>query len=88
MNCIGITRVVHVSKKGQTTIPKEFCDEHGIGTPGRVRFRETSDGEIVVEAVPHPDDKLGSRADHVREGEIDQTLRRLREENKKINNNS
>lgn len=80
MSCTDSTSVVRISQKGQTTIPKEFRDKHGIDTPGRVRFRETEDGDIVVEAVPHPDDKLGSRAAHVQEGEIEETLQRLREQ--------
>lgn len=44
--------VVSVSEKGQATIPKRFRDEHGITAPGKVRFRENDDGEIVVEPVP------------------------------------
>lgn len=44
--------VVSVSEKGQATIPKRLRDEHGITTPGKVRFTENEDGEIVVEPVP------------------------------------
>lgn len=72
-------RVVRVSRNGRTTIPKEFRDKHGIDAPGRVRFRETESGMIVIEPVPHPNDKLGSRADHVGEGETAETLGWLRE---------
>lgn len=84
MSSTDITRVARISPKGQTTVPKEFRDKHGIDTPGRVRFRETEDGELVIESVPHPDDKLGSRADHVREGEVKETLRQLRGEDEDL----
>lgn len=72
-------QVARVSRKGRTTIPKEFREKLGIDTPGRVRFRETKNGMIVIEPVPHPDDKLGSRADRVGEGETAETLGWLRE---------
>ena len=45
----GTTRdVVRVSAKGQATIPKQLREKFGIETPGRVRFRESEAGEIVV----------------------------------------
>lgn len=44
-------KVVSVSQRGQATIPKEFRDELGIDTPGRVKFVRTDDGEIVVRAI-------------------------------------
>lgn len=73
-------RVVRVSKKGQTTIPKSLRDKFGIDAPGRVRFRETDEGEIVVEPVPHPSDLRGSLADEKSEdGEVWSKLDEFRE---------
>lgn len=73
-------RVVRVSQKGQATIPKRLREKYGIDAPGRVRFRETEEGEIVIEPVPRPDEKLGSRSDRVDDGAVAETLDRLREE--------
>ncbi|USZ66866.1 AbrB/MazE/SpoVT family DNA-binding domain-containing protein [Halorussus salilacus] len=71
--------VVRVSKKGQTTIPKFLREKFDIDAPGRVRFRETNDGEIVVEPVPHPTDLRGSLADETDEsGAVWSELDRLR----------
>lgn len=39
--------IVTVTTTGQATIPKEFRDKRHIDTPGRVRFVENEDGEIV-----------------------------------------
>lgn len=60
----GIT--VSVSPNGQATIPKAFREKLGIEAPGRVCFRETEDGEIVLERVPTVDEMKGFAA---REGE-------------------
>lgn len=76
-------RVVRVSKKGQTTIPKSLREKFDIDAPGRVRFRETEDGEIVVEPVPHPSDLRGSLAEGKREsGDVWSELDEMREEEK------
>ena len=40
-----------MTEKGQATIPKQFREKHGISAPGRVKFVETDDGEIVVRPV-------------------------------------
>ena len=42
---------VAVTSKGQATIPKEFRDKLHIDTPGRVRFVENDDGEVVIRPV-------------------------------------
>lgn len=76
-------RVVRVSKKGQTTIPKSLREKFEIEAPGRVRFRETEDGEIVVEPVPHPSDLRGSLADEKTEsGDVWSKLDAMREDEK------
>lgn len=72
--------VVRVSRKGQATIPKRLRERHGISAPGRVRFRETETGDIVVEPVPHPSDLRGSlRAGTDGDGEVWESLDELRE---------
>lgn len=43
---------VSVSANGQATIPKAFREKLGIDTPGQVTFRETDDGEIILERIP------------------------------------
>ncbi|GAA0676671.1 AbrB/MazE/SpoVT family DNA-binding domain-containing protein [Natronoarchaeum mannanilyticum] len=40
-----------VTEKGQATIPKSLWAKHGISAPGRVKFVESEDGEIVVRPV-------------------------------------
>ena len=44
-------RIVTVTEKGQATIPKSLREKHGITAPGRVKFVESEDGEIVVRPV-------------------------------------
>lgn len=47
----GEERIVSVTEKGQATIPKSLREKHGIPAPGRVKFVENDDGEIVVRPV-------------------------------------
>jgi len=72
-------RVVAVSQRGQTTIPKAFRDELGIDTPGRVKFVRTDEGEIVVRPIHSVTDLRG-----ILDGKTDEQGRsatdRLREE--------
>ncbi|RQG86653.1 AbrB/MazE/SpoVT family DNA-binding domain-containing protein [Natrarchaeobius halalkaliphilus] len=44
-------RIVSVTEKGQATIPKRLREKHGIPAPGRVKFVENDDEEIVVRPV-------------------------------------
>lgn len=53
---------VTVTSKGQATIPKEFRDKLHIDTPGRVRFVENENGEIVVRPVKRPSELRGALA--------------------------
>jgi AbrB family looped-hinge helix DNA binding protein len=53
---------VTVTSKGQATIPKEFRDKLQIDTPGRVRFVENENGEIVVRPVKRPSELRGALA--------------------------
>ena len=52
-------KVVSVSSRGQATIPKEFREELGIDTPGRVKFIRTDAGEIVVRPIHSVTDLRG-----------------------------
>lgn len=70
---------VAVTSKGQATIPKEFRDKLHIGTPGRVRFVENEDGEVVVRPVKRPAELRGALASDREEGETPAT-ELLREE--------
>lgn len=56
-------KVVSVSARGQATIPKEFREELGIETPGRVKFVRTGDGDIVVRPIRSIKDLRGILAD-------------------------
>lgn len=79
MNEVESEKVVSVSARGQATIPKEFREELGIDTPGRVKFVRTADGEIVVRPIRSVTDLRGAL-----KGETDQqgrsAVERLREE--------
>jgi len=63
-------KVVSVSSRGQATIPKEFREELGIDTPGRVKFVRTEDGDIVVRPIHSVTDLRG-----VLEGKTDEQER-------------
>lgn len=60
-------KVVSVSSRGQATIPKQFREELGIETPGRIKFVRTEDGEIVVRPITSVTDLRG-----VLEGKTDE----------------
>lgn len=53
------SEIVAVTKHGQATIPKRFRDKLGIDAPGKVVFRETQTGTIVVEPVRSPREMRG-----------------------------
>jgi AbrB family looped-hinge helix DNA binding protein len=77
---------VTVTSKGQATIPKEFRDKLHIDTPGRVRFIENEQGEVVVRPVKRPAELRGALAsedadDH--ETSATEQLRDERERDKK-----
>lgn len=54
--------IVAVTKHGQATIPKRFREKLGIDAPGKVLFRETEDGEILVEQVKSASEMQGFAA--------------------------
>ena len=59
MSKIKSEKVVSVSSRGQATIPKEFREELGIDTPGRVKFVRTEEGDIVVRPIHSVTDLRG-----------------------------
>ena len=79
MSEIESEKVVSISSRGQATIPKQFREELGIDTPGRVKFVQTDEGEIVVRPIHSVTDLRG-----ILEGNTDEQGRsapeRLREE--------
>ncbi len=54
--------IVAVTKHGQATIPKRFREKLGIEAPGKVLFRETEGGEVIVEHVRSPGEMRGFAA--------------------------
>ena len=74
----GIT--VTVTSKGQATIPKEFREKFHIDTPGRVRFVENGEGEIVIRPVKRPSEIRGALATSETEGGEQTATEMLREE--------
>ena len=77
-------KVVSVSARGQATIPKEFREELGIETPGRVKFVRTDAGDIVVRPIRSVKDLRGILIDKTDEQGRSATerLREERERNK------
>ena len=51
---------VAVTSKGQATIPKEFREKLRIDTPGRVRFVENEEGDVVIRPIERPAELRGS----------------------------
>jgi antitoxin PrlF len=76
---------VTVTSKGQATIPKEFRDKLHIDTPGRVRFVENEQGEIVIRPVKRPSELRGALAseDENHEKAATEQLREERKQDKK-----
>lgn len=54
-------RLMKVTQKGQTTIPKEFRDAFKIDAPGRVTMEATDEG-ILIKRVPTPAEVTGELA--------------------------
>ena len=78
---------VTVTSKGQATIPKEFRDKLHIETPGRVRFVENENGEVVIRPVKRPSELRGALASEDEEADREKSatelLRDEREQDKK-----
>jgi len=76
--------VVSVTKHGQATIPKRFRDKLGIDAPGKVLFRETEEGEVIVEHVRSPSEMRGfaTRSEATTDKPGTQILREKREQDR------
>ena len=74
---------VTVTRKGQATIPKEFRDKLHIDTPGRVRFVENKEGDIVIRPVKRPSEIRGDLATSETEEDERTATEMLREERKR-----
>lgn len=59
MKSNDVNEMASVTSKGQVTIPKRVRGKLGVETPGMVRFRETDDGDVVVEGVRDLDEYRG-----------------------------
>ena len=75
---------VTVTSKGQATIPKEFREKLHIDTPGRVRFVENEQGEVVIRPVERPSELRGALSSAADDGEPSATDR-LRAERERDN---
>lgn len=76
--------VVTVTKSGQATIPKKFRDKLDINPHEKVRFRETEEGEIVVERVPSPNEMRGIASENSKTDKpATEILQEKREQDKK-----
>ena len=76
---------VTVTSKGQATIHKEFREKLDIDTPGRVRFVENDEGEVVIRPTTRPSELRGALAAEETDDEKSATelLRDEREREKK-----
>jgi len=76
--------VVAVTKHGQATIPKRFREKLGVEAPGKVLFRETETGEIVVEHVRSPSEMRGfaARSEATTDKPATELLREKREQDR------
>jgi AbrB family looped-hinge helix DNA binding protein len=76
--------IVAVTKHGQATIPKRFREKLGITAPGKVLFRETDDGEIIVEQVRSPSEMRGfaARSEASTDKPASELLREKREQDR------
>ncbi|MFB6189944.1 MAG: AbrB/MazE/SpoVT family DNA-binding domain-containing protein [Halapricum sp.] len=76
--------VVAVTKHGQATIPKRFREKLGIEAPGKVLFRETEDGEVIVEHVRSPSEMRGfaARSEATTDKPATEILREKREQDR------
>jgi AbrB family looped-hinge helix DNA binding protein len=77
--------VVTVTKHGQATIPKRFREKLGIDAPGKVLFRETEDGEVIVEHVRSPSEMRGfaARSEATTDKPATEILREKRKQDRK-----
>ena len=73
--------VVKVTRKGQVTIPAKFRKVHGIREGGRVSFRPSSDGLVLV-PLPNIEDMAGVDAGKIKYEEAVKKLDRIRSQDR------
>ncbi|SDF94351.1 looped-hinge helix DNA binding domain-containing protein, AbrB family [Halorubrum xinjiangense] len=66
--------VFTVTSQGEVTIPQDFREKLNIDTPGRVRFIETEEGEVVIQSVKRPSDIRGGLASESEKEERSATM--------------
>lgn len=71
--------VARVTADGRTRIPEEIRDAVGVDAPGRVRFRLTADGDVLVLPVPSAHDLAGAFGESECERPLSALLREERE---------
>ena len=76
--------IVAVTKHGQATIPKRFREKLEIEAPGKALFRETEDGEIIVEQVRSLSEMRGfaARSEASTDKSASEILREKREQDR------
>ncbi|MFQ6128644.1 MAG: AbrB/MazE/SpoVT family DNA-binding domain-containing protein [Thermoplasmata archaeon] len=72
-------RIVRVTRRGQTTVPKEFREAFGIEEGDFLLFEET-EGGMIVRPLPKLEDLAGIDAEHGSPAELKERLEALREE--------
>ncbi len=72
-------QIVKVTRRGQTTIPREFRKKYSIREGDELLIEDSRDG-LVIKVVPKLYDLAGIDAKYGRVKEVKQELERLREE--------
>jgi len=72
-------QVVKVTRRGQTTIPRDFREKYGIREGDRILV-EDRDGELVIRVIPKLEALAGIYAKYGRKEELKKKLEKLREE--------
>lgn len=72
-------RIVKVTRRGQTTIPREFREKYAIHERDELIIEDTPAG-LLIKLVPKLHDLAGIDADYGKVKEVKEELERLREE--------
>ena len=72
-------KIVKVTRRGQTTIPREFREKYSIREGDELLIEDSHSG-LVIRAVPKLYDLAGIDADYGTVKEVKEELEKLREE--------
>ena len=72
-------RIVKVTRRGQTTIPREFREKYSIHEGDELLMEDLSTG-LVIRTVPRLYDLAGVDSKFGKVGEVKEELEKLREE--------